>query len=114
MRCVVYSADAGLWFAAITTLALVTPAIIFACWPDRFSGITSPDWLWWALSCLGGLMYAAFCYRLYIGYRKYLGFDMPFATILATQVIVPLTIATVTAVYDGSGNYGRLISHLFR
>jgi hypothetical protein len=51
-------------------------------------------WVWAALIAL-----AVFPYRLGVAFKKYLRFDHPISTLLATQVIVLLAIAIVVVVW---------------
>jgi hypothetical protein len=83
-RCVLYSFDACLW-AALYVLVLTAAAM--AVWMAG-GGRTMFHWL--ALVCLPVLWWIV-TYRLGRAYRDYLKFDHPWATVIATQIIVGLT-----------------------
>ena len=102
LRCVVYSFDAFLW------LGLFTAAVVAEQWytgqlvakvgslrVDELSLRSQfyADNAATAAVCWGGLVLLPFmAWRLTVAYRKYLGFDRPAATVLASQVIVLLTV----------------------
>ena len=82
-RCVVYCADAFLW-AALLVLAL--NALAMFVW---MSGGPAGMDHWWSASALLGAWGVA-AYRLGRAYERYLRFDHPLATVIASQVIVGL------------------------
>jgi hypothetical protein len=84
-RCVLYSADVMLW-AGVAVLGL--SALQFLDSPSypstRFLDMVAP----WGLAAFSLFMIA----RLAIAYQFYLRFDRPWATVLASQVIVALVV----------------------
>lgn len=82
MRCVLYSYDVVFWVGAgwllMTALAAFAAVVTFSRDPLELSGFYPVLWLPAALVATD---------RMWVAYAKYLRFDRPLATILASQVI---------------------------
>jgi len=102
LRCVVYSADAVAWTGVLLLSGAVTICAIYTLPQARFLVEYTVGFGGYIFSGLVALLWAGFCYRLYIAYKKYLGFDLPFATILATQVVLVLTLFTTMVLVDST------------
>ena len=90
VRCVVYAADVILWINFALALALTFALGSYLL----FGGTVRYNWdeVW-----LGGVLLAlaVFPYRLCVAFKKYLRFDHPISTILATQSIVALSMILI-------------------
>jgi hypothetical protein len=108
IRCMIYSGDAAAWTNLICALATF-PAVIAALYAQDlpFFYIFTP------FMGIVPVMWGAFCYRLYVAYKKYMGFDLPMATIAATQVLLLLALVTA-AVCSGWINPFFDIRYWFR
>ena len=88
MRCVVYSGDVFVWVGA------VAPALRVAIWaligPD-----SSEQWegRMRLIAAGTGLMTVAAGYKLAVAYRRYVQFQHPLATVIASQLVVVMSIA---------------------
>jgi hypothetical protein len=86
LRCVVYSADASIWYVLLVFTALVALFVLAALQSHVLENWTPEEvaaWLIFIL-CLVQMV------RLTIAYGSYLRFDRPFLTILASQIIAAL------------------------
>lgn len=97
-RCLIYSHDATFWFglammvvAGLSLVPTVTGSVVTS--PLRASLLDSMP-----LYLLAGLVLVVW-YRLWRSYQRYMGFDLAWATILASQVMVFLAAFTVFAFY---------------
>lgn len=98
LRCVVYSADVFLWGALLGLPLVVASRFVGPSIEQYFS---RPLWaistsivsqLWPLLAIV---IFLVWCYRLTTAYREYLRFDHAVATIVASQVIVVLSVASL-------------------
>jgi hypothetical protein len=93
VRCVVYCSDIIVWTGLITLIVTGTAlAYDFRTgtpWGGPFYQAMS-DYSWVMI-----LTWPIMAYRLYIAYKKYLAFDMPLATIIASQIITGLVALAV-------------------
>ncbi|HZN68319.1 MAG TPA: hypothetical protein VFB66_23740 [Tepidisphaeraceae bacterium] len=95
LRCVVYSFDAFAWMFAFGLLAGL--AVAFGPEPARLRFIDAAQrYLVVGLFTTVGLA----TYRLGQSYRRYLRFDHPWATVIISQVLVVLSVATFLAAVD--------------
>jgi hypothetical protein len=102
LRCVVYSFDAFLWMFVMGLLAGLVVA--FGPAPSRLRFAKAAE----QYLVIGLLVAVALAtYRLGQAYRRYLKFDHPWATAIASQVLVVLTVLTLIAAFD------RRIAQLF-
>ena len=83
-RCAVYCCDAALWLTPLVTLAAFALARRV-----QFRGLLDRQV---ALLLAGPMLAAYTTYRLWAAYRLYMRFDRPFATALASQVVVTLLV----------------------
>jgi hypothetical protein len=93
LRCVIYSGDIAL-LAGAAALAAALPwmgSVLFSTGAVRCGLIDT------VLAWIGTVYVAIFFYRLAIAYRRYLKFDWPVATVLASQVIVFLVMCATMA-----------------
>ncbi|MGE5608281.1 MAG: hypothetical protein ACM359_03425 [Bacillota bacterium] len=91
LRCVIYSADPGLWVALLLTLGTLATTFYH---PPLFYPSEVVCWLCLLLAPLLWLMMIG---RLAIAYRLYLRFQHPASTVLATQFILLLLILIALA-----------------
>lgn len=104
LRCVIYSADIAIWASLFCIGAMLVYAVL---------AVTH----WHAFSALEVYLYvcaafvAIFCIRLWIAFRTYLQMDRPILTVLATQILVALTLFTALVVVQFTPSY-RLRSWL--
>ena len=97
LRCVVYSADAFVWIgAAVATLALLRYYNWHWLGPRRMWDETPSDRQ--TAACFLLLMALA-SYRLGVAYRRYLRFDQPWSTAVASQVVVFLFLTTALSIF---------------
>jgi len=86
LRCVIYSADAWVWYVLLSMAAFISLLVVLFCGSDVLSS--------WAPDEVTGYLQLLLCivltYRLRMAYWTYLQFDHPFWTVLASQVIVLL------------------------
>ena len=98
VRCIVYCADALLWANLLLTILVAG----FTLRQILIGGTTRlPDHLeayGIAASCAFGAALLAFVYRMIVALRKYVRFDHPIATVLASQTIVFLSILIVLVI----------------
>ena len=87
-RCIVYAADVVVWANGLLALLVVGQTLRRVLLggpsdlPDQFAAYRVAAATVFALALL------AFVYRLIVAFKKYLHFDHPVSTVLATQVIV--------------------------
>ncbi len=91
LRCVAYSFDMAVW---VGVLGIAATVLVAASGRMSMMSIFAMGALI-ALECLSLLF---MIHRLWVAYRRYLRFDRPFATIVASQVIVGLTALNVLLV----------------
>jgi hypothetical protein len=90
VRCVVYCADAIIWGNLLLTLAIAAYLLRPLLMGPRPG--PDPEHLYGVAASLVAIaVLLAFTYRLIVAFKKYLRFDHPISTILATQVIVLLS-----------------------
>lgn len=92
LRCVVYSADVFAWPNLMFGLALgysLTSYLLL----DRPIGNFGTIW-----ACTLAAAIPIFVYRLCVAFKRYLRFDHPVATVLATQVIACLSIILIVLI----------------
>jgi hypothetical protein len=86
LRCVIYAADASVWYLlalVVTTLVLIIDTTMR---PRSFGNGYADQWAMWLVSALWLIRLD----RLWTAYKKYLQFDRPFFTALASQILVVL------------------------
>jgi hypothetical protein len=85
LRCVLYSADASVWYVLLTILGMSLAIVLVTLRPGPGLYGSWPVGIWfvWALWLLR-------LDRLWIAYRRYLRFDHPFWVALASQIVVIL------------------------
>ena len=105
LRCVIYSADAAALAAAIVTVAW----LVYDPWLSR-ARISSATW--WRFSSANGALWVIFAlfivltYRLWIAYKRYLRFDHPLATAIASQIMIGLLTLKLAADFYSATGYG--------
>jgi hypothetical protein len=105
LRCVIYSADA----AAIAAAAITMAWLVYDPWLGR-AGIWSGAW--WRFSSANGALWVIFAlfvlltYRLWLAYRRYLRFDHPLATAIASQIMIALLTLKFAADFYSATGYG--------
>jgi hypothetical protein len=92
-RCVVYCADVFLWGNALIAASVVALPIRRMLLGKPHSFPRSDYNI--AATFITGAVLLIFMYRLIIAFKKYLRFDHPISTILATQFIVLLTMMVI-------------------
>ena len=83
LRCVLYSADASLWVGVAVIVLTVIRFAIMGAGPIPGQFVT-----WWGRLVVATLLVAV--YRLAVAYRRYMQFDRPVWTVLASQIMVLL------------------------
>lgn len=86
LRCVIYSADASVWYLVSVILAMVVLIITIS----MRGGIVSRLWPYEMTLVLMWALWLVRLDRLWVAYKKYLQFDHPFLTALASQILVLL------------------------
>jgi hypothetical protein len=87
VRCAIYSGDLIFWYSLLAAGAVLLVGPTYLSWP------IANFLLFLTLGAiLTGIVIAV---RMWIAYRRYMKFDHAFATILASQIIVVLTIFTL-------------------
>ncbi len=83
LRCVVYSFDVVFW-VSVLAISLIPTGLLLAVVlsDDEFLSLPASFPLLWLPA------WAIASYRLHVAYARYLRFDHPFATIVASQIIV--------------------------
>jgi hypothetical protein len=93
VRCVVYCSDIIVW-TGLMTLFVAGAALAYDYRTTTLGGgpfyEAMTDYAWVLI-----LMWPIMAYRLYIAYKKYLAFDMPLATIIASQIMTGLVVLAV-------------------
>jgi hypothetical protein len=105
LRCVIYSADLAAVAAAIVTIGW----LFCDPWLHR-----TRNWseFWWRFSSAQGalwviaVLFALLTFRLWIAYRRYLRFDHPLATAIASQIMIGLLTLKFAADFYVSTRYG--------
>jgi hypothetical protein len=90
-RCVVYSFDAVFWVGA---LGVAAAAVSTLAGLMGYPGV-EPVWVAVPIVATPPVLAAVVLYRLDTAYRRYLRFDRPFLTVLASQVITLLVVLNV-------------------
>lgn len=90
LRCVVYTYDLVVWASVACVVAMMVRYALGSTW-------TPYNWIGTILLAVAGALVIAF-YRLWMAYRVHLRFEHAFATILASQVITVLLLATLLGV----------------
>ncbi len=90
LRTVLYSGDFVFWAGLAATLAagmLLGTQVLF-----KNNPVEIPIWLynWVFMAC-----WVVMAYRLMVAYRRYLRFDHPLATVIASQIVAALLILTM-------------------
>ena len=83
LRCAIYSADVSVWYL-VSLILLMVGMILGRFWPDEMIMLLLVLALW--LVRLD---------RVWVAYKKYLQFDHPFLTALASQIVVVLAGAAI-------------------
>jgi len=96
LRCVLYSFDVVLWFGLGQVLLIF---YAYAFLGARTSLPSEIPWLLESRMILAGTLFLVAFVRLWIAYRRYLRFHLAFATVLASQVIVVLSITLLLTLH---------------
>jgi hypothetical protein len=89
LRCAIYSGGTLLWVAIVAAMLLAPDEAL------RRNGMLVPDLGTYALIWLLPVACVIITYSLYVAYKKYLRFDHPLATVLASQFLVVLAAVTI-------------------
>jgi hypothetical protein len=87
VRCLVYSMPVGVFLGVTLTLGMLLPSLQSPAYLMVYLTGINPDYVYGTAAML-----ALLGYRLAVAYREYLRFDRPYLTVLASQLIVWLTI----------------------
>jgi hypothetical protein len=91
LRCVVYSADASVWYLLVMFLLTILTVLAILASAERFLELLPRLLTTWLMV----LLWLMRLDRLAVAYRLYLRFDHPFLTALASQVLVGLAMFIV-------------------
>jgi hypothetical protein len=86
LRCVLYSADLIWWGGLLLIMAMVLSAVYVVSFGPGLALAMGPSVVFFIVA------WPVASYRLWVAYSRYLRFDRPFLTVLASQVILVLVL----------------------